>query len=232
MADFMATAMYRRLNPRLVLLDLDGTLVDTAPDLAEAANHVLATLGRPAVDMPVIRGFIGNGVRELVRRALAIQGEPSEAEVDAAMPVFSAYYGKHLQKHSRVYPGVQETLESLGRQGRLLVCITNKAARFTEPLLENLGLRGYFDLVLSGDTLPKKKPDPLPLRHAAGHFGLDVAQGLLVGDSVNDTQAARAAGMPVVCVSYGYRGEMPVENLAADAVIDSMGELLGLLAEG
>ncbi len=225
----MATALKAFPDPRLVLLDLDGTLVDTAPDLAEAANHVLETLGRPAAEMPVIRGFIGNGVRELVRRALAIQGEPTEAEVDAAMPVFSAYYGKHLQKHSQVYPGVRETLELLGEQGRLLVCITNKAARFTEPLLENLGLRGYFDLVLSGDTLPRKKPDPLPLLHAVGHFGLDVTQGLLVGDSVNDTQAARAAGMPVVCVSYGYRGDIPVESLAADAVIDNMAELLGLL---
>ncbi|WP_308389880.1 phosphoglycolate phosphatase [Acidithiobacillus sp. AMEEHan] len=213
----------------IVLIDLDGTLIDTAPDLAGAANHVLQTLGREPAPMPVIRGFIGNGVRELMRRALAIQAEPSEAELDAAMPEFSAYYGAHLTTHSAAYAGVEEALQELQGQGRKLVCITNKAEQFTLPLLERLGLRGYFDLVLSGDSLPRKKPDPLPLLHAAEHFGVGPKSGLLVGDSINDAQAARAAGMPVVAVSYGYRGDMPLADLAADAVIDTLPQLLPLL---
>ncbi|WP_312262760.1 phosphoglycolate phosphatase [Candidatus Igneacidithiobacillus taiwanensis] len=218
-------------SPRFLLLDLDGTLIDTAPDLAASANHVLESLGRPAAPMPVIRGFIGNGVRELMRRALAIEAEPSEAELEAAMPAFSRYYGEHLWAHSRPYDGVPETLAAL--HGKLpLVCITNKAAQFTEPLLEHFGLRRYFDLVLSGDSLPRKKPDPLPLTHAASHFGHAPEAGLLVGDSINDTQAAKAAGMPVVCVSYGYRGDMPLTDLAADAIIDTMPELLAVLRHG
>ncbi len=218
-----------RFSARMVLIDLDGTLIDTAPDLAGAANHVLQSMGRQPAPMPVIRGFIGNGVRELMRRALAIEAEPSEAELDAAMPIFSAYYGAHLTEQSVVYPGVESALEELRAQGRKLVCITNKAGQFTEPLLERLGLRDYFALVLSGDSLPRKKPDPLPLTHAAKHFELSPEEGVLVGDSINDTQAARAAGMPVVCVSYGYRGDMPLADLAADAVIDTLRELLPLL---
>ena len=214
---------------RMVLIDLDGTLIDTAPDLAGAANHVLQSLGRAPAPMPVIRGFIGNGVRELMRRALAIDAEPNEAETDAAMSMFSAHYGANLTRNSVAYPGVEEALQELRAQGRKLVCITNKAGQFTEPLLETLGLRSYFDLVLSGDSLPRKKPDPLPLTHAAAQFSLAPEQGLLVGDSINDTQAARAAGMPVVAVSYGYRGDMPLADLAADAVIDTLPQLLPLL---
>ncbi len=214
--------------PSFLLLDLDGTLIDTAPDLAAAANHVLASLGRPAAPMEKIRSFIGNGVRELMRRALALTAEPSEKELDTAMTIFSAYYGEHLHRHSLPYPGVMETLAALHSKTPL-VCITNKSAQFTLPLLAHFGMADYFSLILSGDSLPRKKPDPLPLTHAASHFAHVPQKGLLVGDSINDTKAARAAGMPVVCVSYGYRGDMPVADLAADAIIDTMPQLLSLL---
>lgn len=215
---------------RVVLLDLDGTLIDTAPDLAGAANHVLRKLGREPAEMPVIRGFIGNGVRELMRRALSIQQDPSESELDAAMVDFSQYYGAHLLDHSQIYPGVRDTLKALQAQGRELVCITNKSQAFTLPILQQLGLYDYFGLVLSGDSLPKKKPDPLPLQHAAAHFHQPVSDCLLVGDSRNDTQAARAAAMPVACVTYGYNGDEPVQALHPDAVLDNMSELLDILA--
>ncbi len=215
---------------RVVLLDLDGTLIDTAPDLAGAANHVLHKLGRPPAAMPVIRGFIGNGVRELMRRAMSIQQDPSEAELDASMVDFSQYYGDHLLDHSQIYPGVRDTLKALQAQGRELVCITNKAKAFTEPMLQRLDLYDFFGLVLSGDSLPKKKPDPLPLLHAAAHFHQPVSNCLLVGDSRNDTQAARAAAMPVACVTYGYNGDEPVHALNPDAVLDNMSELLDILA--
>ena len=220
----------RPFTARVVLLDLDGTLIDTAPDLAGAANHVLQKLGRAPAEMPVIRGFIGNGVRELMRRALAIHGDPSEVELDAAMVDFSKYYGEHLLDHSVLYPGVRSTLEALQIQGRELVCITNKAAAFTVPLLQRLDLYDFFGLVLSGDSLPRKKPDPLPLTHTAEHFHQPVGNCLLVGDSRNDTQAARAAGMPIACVTYGYNGDEPVHCLEPDAVLDNMSELLDILA--
>ena len=215
---------------RVVLLDLDGTLVDTAPDLAGAANHVLQKLGRAPAEMPVIRGFIGNGVRELMRRALAIHSDPSEVELDAAMVDFSKYYGEHLLDHSVIYPGVRSTLETLQAQGRELVCITNKTAAFTVPLLQRLDLYDFFGLILSGDSLPRKKPDPLPLTHTAEHFHQPVENCLLVGDSRNDAEAARAAGMPVACVTYGYNGDEPVHCLEPDAVLDNMSELLDILA--
>ncbi|MGC9127156.1 MAG: phosphoglycolate phosphatase [Acidithiobacillus sp.] len=224
----MATAS-RAFPARVVLLDLDGTLVDTAPDLAAAANHVLRKLGREPAAMPVIRGFIGNGVRELVRRALSLTRVPTEAELDDAMVDFGAYYAAHLTDHSRVYPGAAETLKRLKDQGRHVVCITNKAGAFTEPLLDTLGLRPHFDLVLSGDSLPRKKPDPLPLTHAAAYFDVSPAAALLVGDSRNDTEAARAAGMPVACVTYGYNGDEPVAALRPDALLDNLLELLDIL---
>ncbi|MGE4531099.1 MAG: phosphoglycolate phosphatase [Acidithiobacillus sp.] len=217
-------------SARVVLLDLDGTLIDTAPDLAGAANFVLSKLGRAPAEMPVIRGFIGNGVRELMRRALSIEATPSEAELDAAMIDFSQYYGDHLLDHSQIYPGVVTTLQALQSQGRELVCITNKAKAFTEPLLRRLDLYDFFGLILSGDSLPKKKPDPLPLLHTAAHYHQSVSDCLLVGDSRNDTQAARAAAMPIACVTYGYNGDEPVHCLEPDAVLDNMSELLDILA--
>jgi len=223
------TTTGKRFRAKVVLLDLDGTLLDTAPDLAAAANHVLRKLGREPAEMPVIRGFIGNGVRELMRRALCLTRAPTEAELDEAMVDFGAYYAAHLTDHSRVYPGVAETLEALKAQDRRIVCITNKAGTFTEPLLDTLGLRPHFDLVLSGDSLPRKKPDPLPLTHAATHFGVQPETALLVGDSRNDTEAARAAGMPVACVTYGYHGDQPVAELQPDALLDNLLELLDIL---
>jgi phosphoglycolate phosphatase len=211
----------------MVMIDLDGTLIDTVPDLAAAADRMLADLGRPARDMAQYRAWIGNGVPRFVKRALTgeMQAEPEAALFDRALPIFQKHYGDHVSDRSRPYPGVVEGLERLEAQGFALACITNKAEAFTLPLLENLGLHAYFRLVLSGDSLPRQKPDPLPLTHACRHFGITPDHGVLVGDSSNDVEAARAAGMPVICVTYGYNHGHDIRESHPDAVVDSLVEL-------
>lgn len=230
----MAALMQARFSApfaaRAVVIDLDGTLIDTAGDLAAAANRMLADLGRDPVEMPVIRGFIGNGVKELVRRTLRLQEEPEELLVGHAFKRYMEHYGAHLYDSSRAYPGVVETLDILQSQGRILGCITNKRDELTQPLLKALNLHHYFKIILSGDSLPKRKPDPLPLIHASQVLGIPEAEMLLVGDSRNDTQAAFGAGMPVVCVTYGYNGDQDVRELNPDAVIERFEQLPELLA--
>ena len=215
------------LAVKMVMIDLDGTLIDTVPDLAAAANRMLADLGRPAWDMAHYRAWIGNGVPRFVKRALTgeMQAEPEATLNERALALFRRHYGEAVSDLSRPYPGVVEALERLQAQGFSLACITNKAATFTAPLLKNLDLHKYFKLVLSGDSLPKQKPDPLPLRHACAHFDIDTAHGVLIGDSSNDVQAARAAGMPVICVTYGYNHGHDIRQSLPDAVVDSLTEV-------
>ena len=212
------------LTVKMVMIDLDGTLIDTVPDLAAAANRMLADLKRSAWDMTHYRAWIGNGVPRFVKRALTgeMQAEPDAKLNEQALALFSRHYAAAVSDLSRPYPGVVEALERLEAQGFSLACITNKAETFTLPLLKNLDLYKYFQLVLSGDSLPKQKPDPLPLRHACEHFGIDSDHGVLVGDSSNDVQAARAAGMPVICVTYGYNHGHDIRQSLPDAVVDSL----------
>lgn len=212
------------LTVKMVMIDLDGTLIDSVPDLAAAANRMLADLGRAVWDEAHYRAWIGNGVPRFVKRALTgeMQAEPEDKLYEQALTLFRRHYGVAVSDLSRPYPGVVEALERLKAQGFSLVCITNKAEAFTLPLLRNLDLYKYFQLVLSGDSLPKQKPDPLPLRHACAHFGIDSSHGVLVGDSSNDVQAARAAGMPVICVTYGYNHGHDIRQSLPDAVVDSL----------
>ncbi|MDH5512632.1 MAG: phosphoglycolate phosphatase, partial [Gammaproteobacteria bacterium] len=173
------------LAVKMVMIDLDGTLIDTVPDLAAAANRMLADLGRAPWDEKHYRAWIGNGVPRFVKRALTgeMQAEPDPALFERALEPFRRHYGEAVSALSRPYPGVVEALEQLTAKGFSLACITNKAEAFTLPLLKNLDLDVYFKLVLSGDSLPKQKPDPLPLQHACRHFGIDTAHGVLIGDS-------------------------------------------------
>lgn len=218
--------------PRMVLIDLDGTLVDSVPDLAECVDAMLARLGRAPHGEAKVRDWVGNGVERLVRRALVGQlaGEPDEAEFQRAYPIFLELYAANTCKRSRLYPGVREGLDFLRSAGYPLGCVTNKAARFTEPLLAALGIADDFGIVISGDTLPRQKPDPLPLLHAAQHFGVAPQEALMIGDSISDVQAARAAGFQIICVSYGYNHGRDIREARPDAVIDSLGELPNLLA--
>ncbi len=215
------------LSVKLVIMDLDGTLVDTAPDIAASMNSMLADLGLPTHDRATIADWVGSGVSRLIKRALTgrVDGEPDPALYQRADPLFRRYYGARVSHESTLYPGVAATLEALRIAGFELACITNKPEAFTVPLLKDLGIHDHFRLLLSGDALPRSKPDPLPLLHACGYFAVDPTHSVMVGDSVNDTQAARAAGMPVIWVTYGYNRGVDVRELAPAAVINELSEL-------
>lgn len=216
---------------RAVAFDLDGTLVETLHDLHESAVRMLAHIGRPAVSLATVRTYIGDGVDRLVKRLLtgSVQGEPDAALFERAAENFRTHYASVLTRASHPFPGAVATLATLRRHGLKLACVTNKPARFTQPLLQRLGLTEHLDLILSGDSLPRKKPDGLPLAHAAGIFGITPAQLLMVGDSPIDIGAARAAGCPVVCVPYGYRGSLTLQELDCDAIVPTLPELLDLI---
>lgn len=219
------------LRPRMVLIDLDGTLVDSVPDLAYCVDAMQEQLGLPPRGEAKVRQWVGNGVERLVRRALTdeLDGEPEETLLERAYPIFLRLYGESTSARSRLYPGVRAALDWLCSTGLPLGCVTNKAARFTEPLLRDLGIADSFGLVVSGDTLPRKKPDPLPLLYAAEHFGVAPADALMVGDSMSDVRAARAAGFSIVCMSYGYNHGVDIRESAPDALIDSMDQLRDLI---
>jgi phosphoglycolate phosphatase len=213
-----------RARIRAVLFDLDGTILDTAADLAAAANAMLAEIGRGRLPESQIRDYIGKGVQNLVMRSLEATGAADDEAV-RALAVFERHYLAGIADKSRPYPGVVEGLEALERAGIAMGCVTNKAARFTEPLLERTGLMRFLGAVVSGDTVANKKPHPEPMLHAAAKLGVAPGEALVVGDSLNDVQSARAAGCPVVVVPYGYREGLAIEALGADAVVASVEEV-------
>lgn len=218
--------------PKMVLVDVDGTMVDSVPDLAFCVDEMMARLSLPLHGEAKVREWVGNGVERLVRRALVgrLEGEPEPALFDKAYPIFIELYQANTCKRSKLYPGVREGLDFLRHSALKLGCVTNKAAQFTHPLLQSLGVYRDFELVISGDTLPKKKPDPAPLLHAAQYFAIAPADALMLGDSVSDVSAARAAGFSIVCMSYGYNHGQDIRLAQPDAVIDSMTELPRLFA--
>lgn len=219
------------IHIKAVVIDLDGTLLDTAPDLAEAASRMAAELNLPPVALDTIKTYIGNGVSRLVKRVLTreMDAEPDTALFALALPVYEKHYSEVVSRESRPFPGVIDGLEGMKKLGFRLACITNKAEKFTVPLLKDTGLYDYFELILSGDSLPRRKPDPLPLQHACEVFGVPPQELLLIGDSLNDTQAARAAGCHVFCVPYGYNRGRSVEELDLDAVVPSLQAAIGLI---
>ena len=214
--------------PRLVMFDLDGTLVDSVPDLAAAVDQMLLGLGRPAAGIERVRDWVGNGARVLVRRALAGDIEHSavgEAETEPALELFNqAYAGSH--QLSSVYPGVTASLKWLKKQGVELALITNKPERFVAPLLDEMKLGHFFRWIIGGDTLPQQKPDPAALLHVMRLAGIGAHEALFVGDSRNDVLAARAAGVPCVALSYGYNHGRPIAEEDPAAVLDDLRQLL------
>jgi phosphoglycolate phosphatase len=207
------------------LFDLDGTLVDTAPDINAALNRTLVAAGYPAVDEALTRHWVGFGVRALVIQALERHGLP-EARTDDLVEVFIGHYEAEIAVRSQPYPGVVEALQTLREGGARLGVVTNKRAQFTEPLLEALRLDGYFDTVVSGDTAAEPKPAPIPALYACEVLRTVPSDALFVGDSDTDVRCARAAGCPVVVVRDGYNHGTPATELGADAVIDSFLELV------
>ncbi|MDJ0805432.1 MAG: phosphoglycolate phosphatase [Gammaproteobacteria bacterium] len=218
-------------KPQMILIDVDGTLVDSVPDLAYCVDEMMKQLDRPLYGEDMVRNWVGNGVERLVRRALIgqLDGEPNNADFEQAYPIFLELYAENTSKRSVLYPGVREGIEYLKTAGYRLGCVTNKAAQFTIPLLQDLGVHDEFELVVSGDSLPKKKPDPLPLLHAADRFGVTPDNAMMIGDSQSDVKAARAAGFQIVCMSYGYNHGEDIRDYHPDAVIDSMVEVKELL---
>jgi phosphoglycolate phosphatase len=218
-------------KPEMILIDVDGTLVDSVPDLAFCVDEMMQQLGMPEHGEAKVREWVGNGVERLCRRALIgqLDGEPDDALFERAYPIFLELYSENTSKRSCLYPGVKEGLDYLQAQGYKLGCVTNKAAQFTHPLLKDLGIFDRFDIVISGDTLAQKKPDPMPLLHGAAHFGVKPENALMLGDSVSDVKAARAAGFQIICMSYGYNHGVDIRLSNPDAVIDSMVELKDLL---
>jgi phosphoglycolate phosphatase len=219
------------LRVKAVTFDLDGTLADSIPDLAAAANSMLRELGRPELPLGQVTNFVGKGIPRLVERALAgsIDGTASAEEMARALPVFERHYTEVNGRHSVLYPGVEEGLRALRAMRMPLACVTNKSGRFTMPLLEHLGIARFFEQVIGGDALPQKKPHPAQLLHVCKGFGIAPAEMLMIGDSVNDAQAARAAGCPVFCVPYGYNEGQDVRQLDVDAIVPSIVEAKQLI---
>lgn len=214
--------------PRLVMFDLDGTLVDSVPDLAAAIDKTLRDLGRPAAGVAQVRNWVGNGARVLVRRALAggLQHEHvDEAHAEQALELFMQHYSDN-HALTEVYAGVRPVLDWLREQQVELAVVTNKPERFVAPLLDEKGLGGYFRWIVGGDTLPQQKPDPAALLHVLQLARVDAAYALFVGDSRNDVLAARAAGVPCVALSYGYNHGRPIAEENPAYVLDCLSGLL------
>ena len=214
-----------------VMIDLDGTLLDTIPDLAAATNLMLEALGEAVLPLDTVRNFVGKGIPRLVERALArdIDGRAGTEAVVRALPVFERFYTEVNGRHTTMYPGVREGLEQMQAAGFRLACVTNKAGAFTLPLLERMGLAPFFEQTVSGDTLARKKPDPIQLLHVCNEFGIAPARMLMIGDSANDALAARAAGCPVFCVSYGYNEGHDVHSLDVDAIVAALTDCIPLI---
>ncbi len=212
-----------------IVFDLDGTLIDTAPDLTAALNHVLVSEGRPPLPQAEVRNLVGHGARALIERGMSQNGPlPSEPDLQRMLKLFLSYYGENIANHSAIFPGVTTTLDHFrARQARLAVC-TNKPAGLSQALFSALDMLGQFEAILGSDSLPVRKPDPLHLLETIRQAGGDPARAVMVGDSATDVDTARAANIPVVAVTFGY-SLTPVHELGADAVIDTFEALTEVL---
>lgn len=217
------------MTRKAILFDLDGTLVDTAPDLAAATDHALVRAGRPAIGLESVRSMVGDGARALIEKGFrASGGMPEPDAFEAAFNDFMIYYGRHIAVTSRPFPGVATCLAALAEQGYALAVCTNKPESLSRSLLDQLGLTGFFGAVVGGDSLLVRKPDPGHIRGTLDKLGTDFSWAAMVGDSANDVNAAKAAGLPCVVVSFGYTQIAP-RDLGGDRLIDHFAELPGAL---
>jgi len=218
-------------KPEMILIDVDGTLVDSVPDLAYCVDQMMLQLGLTPRGEQAVRHWVGNGVERLVKRDLLNQldGEPDQALYEKALPIFRALYAVNTSKRSHLYEGVKQGLDYMKQSGYRLGCVTNKASEFTLPILRDLGVQDYFEVVICGDDTPRKKPDPLPLLTAAERLSVKPQNSLMLGDSQSDVKAARAAGFQIICMSYGYNHGEDIRSFDPDAVIDSFTELQQLI---
>ena len=221
-------------DKQAILFDLDGTLIDSVPDLTLAVNEMLKALGRATFDEATIRYWVGNGAQTLVKRALSSNREIDEEAFDdalfeRALALFLDAYSKHLAEATRPYPHVMETLAVLKKRGYRMAIVTNKPYALTEPILKNLEMADYFAFWLGGDSLPLKKPDPAPLLHACDRLDMPVTDTVMVGDSKNDILAANACGMESVGVTYGYNYGEDIRKYEPTCVIDDFAALAEVL---
>jgi phosphoglycolate phosphatase len=228
-----AAANWRGQPLSAVLFDLDGTLLDTVADIALALNRTMLEYGYNTLAESDVRRMIGRGSPILIERAAAAQGGTMDEAAQAAMlERFFHHYGELEESNedrARPYPGAAESLHRLHRAGLRTAVVTNKQHRFADALLRRLDLAGWVDVVVGGDTCVRRKPDPQPLLFACESLQVPASESLMVGDSVNDVQAARAAGIPVVCVSYGYNEGRDPRTLDCDSLLDSLADLPALL---
>ena len=217
----------KTFQPKLIMIDVDGTLVDSVPDLAYCIDEMMQKLGLQKWGETKVRHWVGNGVPKLVERALTgeLEGRPIKEVFDIAYPIFLDLYEDNSAERSYLYDGVREGLDYLKSQRYQLGCVTNKSEQFTHPLLKALGIFNDFKIIISGDTLAKRKPDPMPLLYCAERFNLKPEECLMLGDSVSDVKAARAAVFDIICMSYGYNHGNDIADESPDLVIDSMSQL-------
>ena len=218
--------------PAVIMYDLDGTLVDSVPDLTWSIDQMLAQLGMPVAGEAKVRLWVGNGVPVMVKRALADDmdgdqpGRVDETLFEKGYALFREAYGASCGKYSDVYPGVVEFLEAMQEQGVKQAVVTNKSGNFTAQLLEEKGLTQFFSQVIGGDTLPEKKPHPLPLLHVVEQCNVSADKALMVGDSKSDVIAAKAAGIRVIGLPYGYNHGQPIETADPDWVVSDLSVLI------
>lgn len=221
------------INKQLLIFDLDGTLINSALDLALSVNYMLKQLKRDTFDEVTIHGWVGNGAEVLVKRALSgeriVSEDLDETYVQNALSIFLGHYEKNLCTATVPYENVLETLKILKEKSFILAIVTNKPFAFVPPLLKGLGLDNLFEFVLGGDSLEKKKPDPLPLKHVCEKFNVSVENALMIGDSKNDILAANACGMDSIGVTYGYNYGEDIGLHNPTIVIDDFKELLKYL---
>lgn len=210
----------------IIVFDLDGTLADTALDLAAALNHALVQMDRPSIPEEEVRHMVGHGARAMLNKGLNATGDVSEALVEHGFPLFLAYYEAHIADATRPFEGVEAALAEIEARGMKMAICTNKLEGLTRTLVRALGWDGRFDAIVGGDTLPQRKPDPAPVHEAIARAG--GGRAVFIGDSINDTEAARAAGIPCVALSFGF-SDRPPEQLGATILIDHYDELLPAL---
>ena len=217
---------------RSVTFDLDGTLLDTITDLAEACQLMLAEIGEPPRTQAEVHSFVGKGLAVLVERCLTHAEPPSAERLRVAIASFRRHYAAVNGRQTRIYPGVGEGLAAWRESGVKMGVVTNKPAEFTEILLERMGLVAHFDAIVSGDTTAHRKPHPEPILHACRLFAVPPAHNLHIGDSQNDIEAARAAGCPVFCVPYGYNEGAPVRAQDCDGLVEDLEAALRMARQG
>ena len=232
MTTMTAQTFFARKAPKLMMYDLDGTLVDSVTDMAVAIDCMLKESGLPAAGEEKVRLWIGNGIPSLVKRALADDmagdqpGQVEDALFEEAFASFWHHYDREVGLHSTLYPGVREFLETMSERGIPQVVVTNKPEQFTDKLLKQMDIHQHFQLFIGGDSLPEKKPHPMPLLHVMDKFSVEKHQTLMIGDSSNDIKAARAAEVAVVALPYGYNHGEPVEKSEPDLVVDCLSSLI------